>query len=169
MLPHQYFLNRQMQMAIYALKRQYGGPIVVYQLLSSTVDPKTGDATRTTRATRIKRAIILPAMIAREATRNISIISADKQMVQGGVFETGRRVFIIDRRDARGLVLTHDDWLVWNGNKYQFEKIEEMEFDSGWMIYAKLLVGETDDETGLQQTMDASDAVEVESEAAGEV
>jgi len=169
MLPHQYFLNRQMQMALYALKRQYGGPIVVYRLLSSVVDPKTGDATRTTRAWRIKRAVVLPAMISREATRNISIISADKQMVQGGAFEVGKRVFIIDRRDARDLVLTHDDWLVWNGNKYQFEKIEEMEFDSGWVIQAKLLVGETDDETGLQQTMDASDAVEVASEAAGEV
>lgn len=169
MLPHQYFLNRQMQMALYALKRQYGGPIVIYKLLSSEVDPRTGEATVRTRAMRIKRAIVLPAMVTREATRNISIISADKQMVQGGAFETGKRVFIIDRRDARGLVLSHDDWLVWNGNKYQFERIEEMEFDSGWVINAKLLVGETDDETALQQTMDASDVVEVESEAAGEV
>jgi len=169
MLPHQYFLNRQMQMALYALKRQYGGPIVIYKLLSSEVDPRTGEATVHTSAMRIKRAIVLPAMILREATRNISIISADKQMVQGGAFEIGRRVFIIDRRDARGLVLSHDDWLVWNGNKYQFEKIEEMEFDSGWVINAKLLVGETDDDTVLQQTVDASDVIEIESEAVGEV
>jgi len=168
MLPHQYFLNRQMQMALYALKRQYGGPIIVYKLLSSEVDPRTGEATVHTLATRVKRAVVLPVMVTREAIRNISIVSADKQMVQGGAFETGRRVFIIDRRDARGLVISHDDWLVWNGNKYQFEKIEEMEFDSGWIINAKLLVGETDDETA-GQTVGASDTVEITSEAVGEV
>src|SRR3989304_3647174 len=134
MQPHQYFLNRQMQVTLYALKRQYGGPIVIYRLLTSVVDPKTGEASVNTLTTRIKRAIVLPVTMTRDIVRNISVISADKQMVQGGGYETGKRVFIIDRRDARTLVLSQDDWLVWNGRKYQFEKVEEMEFDSGWVI-----------------------------------
>ncbi len=169
MQPHQYFLNRQMQVALYALKRQYGGPIVIYRLLSSTVDPKTGEASVNTLTTRIKRAIVLPVTMTRDVVRNISVISADKQLVQGGSFETGRRVFIIDRRDARTLVLSQDDWLVWNGRKYQFEKLEEMEFDSGWLITGKVLLGETDLEVGCQQTVDATDDIELASEAIGEV
>lgn len=169
MQPHQYFLNRQMQIALYALKRQYGGPIVVYRLLTSEVDPKTGEATVETLATRVKRAIVLPAMMTREVVRNISVISADKLMVQGGGFDSSKRVFIIDRRDARDLVISQDDWLVYNGRKYQFEKIEEMEFDSGWIITGKVLLGETDLETGLLQSVDGEDTIEVESEAVGEV
>jgi len=169
MQPHQYFLNRQMQIALYALKRQYGGPIVIYRLLTSEVDPKTGEATVETIATRVKRAIVLPATMTREVVRNISLISADKLIVQGGGFDTSKRVFIIDRRDARDLVISQDDWLVYNGRKYQFEKIIEMEFDSGWIITGKVLLGETDLETGLPQSVSGEDTIEVESEAVGEV
>lgn len=159
--PHQYFLNRQMQGALYVLKRQYGGPVVIYKLLTSEVDPKTGKATVEIQATRIKRVIILPARVTRDVVRNISVISADKQIVQGGSFDVSRRVFIVDRRDARSLVLSHDDWLVWNGRKVQFEKIEEMEFDSGWIITGKVLLGETDLETGLQQSVESTDITTV--------
>lgn len=169
MEPHQYFLNRQMQMALYALKRQYGAPIVVYRLLTSEVDLETGEAEVETFSTRIKRAIVLPARLTREVVRNISIISADKQMVQGGGFDSAKKVFIIDRRDARSLVLSQDDWLVYGGRKFQFDKIEEMEFDSGWIITGKVLLGETDLETGLQQSVDAADTVDLTTGAVGEV
>jgi len=168
-LPHQYFLNRQMQIALYALKRQYGGPLIVYRLLTSEVDPKTGEATVETRATRIRRAIVLPATFTREVVRNISLISADKQLVQGGGYDSSKRVFIIDRRDARNLTISLDDWLIWGGHKYQPEKIEEMEFQSGWIVTGIVLVGETDLEISLQQFVDGEDSLEIESEASGGV
>lgn len=166
---HQYFLNRQMQTALYALKRQYGGPIVIYRLLSSEVNLETGEAEVKTFAIRVKRAIVLPVRLAREVVRNISLISADKLIVQGGGYDTGRKVFVIDRRDARSLVLTLDDWLVYGGHKFQFEKVDELEFDSGWIITAKVLLGEIDRETELQQTVEATDSAEIESEASAEV
>jgi len=159
MQSHQYFLSRQMQIALYTLKRQFGGPIAIYRLLSSQVDPKTGIATTETRVTRVRRAAVLPATFTREVVRNISIISADKQMVQGGSYDTSKRVFVIDRRDARSLVLSLDDWLVWDGRKYQFEKIDELEFRTGWIITGKVLLEETDLEIGLQQSLSASDEV----------
>lgn len=167
MQPHQYFLSRQMQTALYALKRQYGGPIAIYRLLCSVVDLQTGEATVRTQVTRVRRAAVLPAVMTRDGVRNISVISADKQMVQGGSFDASKRVFIIDRRDARSLVLSQDDWIVWGGVKYQFEKIEELEFRTGWIITGKALLGETDLETGLQQSLEASDVLTVEDAAAG--
>jgi len=166
---HQYFLSRQMQTALYALKRQFGGPITIYRLLSSEVNPQTGEATVRTQVTRVRRAAILPALFTRDVVRNISIISADKQMVQGGNFDVSRRVFIIDRRDARSLALSQDDWLVWDGVKYQFENIKELEFRTGWIITGKALLGETDLETGLQQSLEASDVLAVEDVVAEEV
>lgn len=169
MQSHQYFLSRQMQTALYALKRQYGGPITIYRLLNSEVNSQTGVVAVRTQVTRVRRAAILPAIMTRNVVRNISIISADKQMVQGGSYDVSKRVFIIDRRDARSLVLSQADWLVWDGVKYQFEKIEKLEFRTGWIITGKALLGETDLETGLQQSLEASDALTVGDVAAEEV
>ncbi len=169
MQPHRYFLSRQMQVALYTLKRQFGGPIAIYRLLSSQVDPKTGIAIVETRITRVRRAAVLPATYTRDVVRNISIISADKQMLQGGSYDASKRVFIIDRRDARNLVLSLDDWLVWDGRKYQFEKISELEFRTGWIITGKVLLEETDLETGLQQSLMVSDEVAVDDAVAEEV
>jgi hypothetical protein len=58
---------------------------------------------------------------------------------------------------------------VWNGRKYQFEKIEELEFDSGWIITGKVLLGETDLETGLQQTVEVEDSLLISEAAIEEV
>jgi len=165
MQPHQYYLSRQIQVALYVLKRQYGGPISIFRLLSSVVDPRTGEATVRTQVTRVRRAAVLPAMMTRDVVRNISIISADKQLVQGGSYDASKRVFIIDRRDARSLVLSQDDWLLWDGIKYQFEKIEKLEFRTGWIITGKALLGET----VLQQTLDVSDVLALEEVSVGEV
>jgi len=165
MQPHQYFLSRQMQVALYVLKRQYGGPIAIYRLLSSAVDPRTGEAIVRTQVTRVRRAAVLPAVMTRDVVRNISVISADKQLVQGGSYDASKRVFIIDRRDARSLVLSQDDWLLWDGIKYQFEKIEKLEFRTGWIITGKALLGET----VLQQTLDVSDVLALEEVSVGEV
>jgi hypothetical protein len=111
----------------------------------------------------------LPAVITREVARTVSLITSDKPAVQGGGFDSGKKTFVIDRRDARTLVISQDDWIVWNGQKYQIEKLEELEFDAGWVVAGKLLIGETGLETEFQQTVEASDAIEVEEEADEEV
>ena len=169
MLPHQYFLNRQMQTALYVLKRQYGGPIVIYRLLMSEVDLKTGEANIETIATRIKRAVILPATVTRDVIRNISVSASVKQFVQNSSYDASKRIFIVDKRDARNLSLSSDDWLVWDGHKYQFEKFDELEFNSGWIITGKVLLGETDLENGLEQSIGGTDTVEIEANASGGV
>ncbi len=128
---------------LYALKRQYGGTIVVYQNGAVTTDTKTGEVTRTKTATRIHRAVVLPETISREVKQSISLISANKQMVTGGGFEAGKRLFIIERRDCPNLVLKGSDWLVYHGRKYAIENFEEYEFDAAYIIHGKELVGES--------------------------
>jgi len=159
---NQYFLNRQMQVALYSLKRQYGGTITVFHVLSRDTDAKTGESTARCLAKRVKRAIILPARINREAERTISLISANKQVVMGGWYDSGKRTFIIDRRDTGQLTLEKDDFLVYDGCKYAVETIDDYEFASAYSVIAKKLIGETFDDSTLIQYLDGADSVDLE-------
>lgn len=140
--PATYGLNQQIRRVLYALKRQYGGSVVVYQNGVVTTDAKTGEVTRTKTATRIHRAIVLPVTLSREVKQSISLIFANKQMVTGGGFESGKRLFIIERRDCPSLVLHKSDWLAYNGRKYAIDTFEEYEFDVAYIITGKELPGE---------------------------
>lgn len=169
MMQNEYFLNRQVQMALYALKRQYGGAVTVFHILSATTDPRTGEPSAQYRAWRFGRVVVLPARISRDIERNISIISANKQMVMGGGYDSGKRTFIFDRRDAPNLALAKDDFLVYGGNKYAIETLDEYEFSSAYVVVAKRLVGETFDDSTVAQYLSAEDTVELSSAGEGEV
>lgn len=164
MLHNEYFLNRQVQTALYTLQRQYGGTIVVFHMLSRETNPKTGEPTVRYRATRINRAIILPVRINRTVERNISIISANKQMVMGGGYDSSKRTFVINRRDMPA-PLEKDDFIVYKSAKYAVEMIDDYEFASAYSVVAKRLLGETYDDTVLAQHLDGSDSVELVDEA----
>lgn len=168
--PASYSLNQQVRRVLYALKRQYGGSIVVYQNGVVTTDAKTGDVTRTKTATRIHRAIILPVKISAEVKHTVALISANKQMLTGagGGFETGQRLFIIERRDCPNLALHKTDWVAYNGRKYSIENYEEYEFDAAYIITGKELVGESLGVAGSIVGVSAGDAVALESQAGGE-
>ena len=163
--PASYGLNQRIRQTLYVLKRQYGGTIVVYQNGTVTTDAKTGEVTRTKMATRIQRVIVLPVTISREVKQSISLISANKQMVTGGGYEAGKRLFIIDRRDCPNLVLKESDWLVYNRRKYAIENFEEYEFDAAYIIHGKELVGES---VG-GWTLAANDNLVLDSQAGAEV
>jgi hypothetical protein len=133
-------LHQQSKRILYMLKREYGGPIDIYKLVDSRTDVQTGQKTVTTNVYHIRRAIIMPAGWSR--VRMSAISSANKDCVAGGAHDTNIRDFIVDRKDAPGLTLTPDDWIVCKGRKYQMSKVEAFEFDSGWIITAKESVGE---------------------------
>ena len=111
---------------LYMLKRQFGGPIVLFHLLDSDTAPQTGEATQTTEATPIARAIILPVELTREANKQSS-------------YDTGTRTFIIDYRDAPDVA--KDDWIVYGNGKYAIESVETYEL-AAWVVVGKQLIGE---------------------------
>ena len=166
--PANYSLNQQIRRVLYALKRQYGGAIVVYQNGVVTTDTKTGEVTRTKTATRIHRAVVLPVTISREVKQSISLISANKQMVTGGGFESGKRMFIIERRDCPNLRLHKTDWLAYNGRKYAIDSFEEYEFDVAYIITGKELPGECLGVAGSIVDSSADSALALASHAEGE-
>lgn len=131
-------LNRIAPLAVYVLKRQYGGPVDIYKLVSSETNVRTGVKDVITTVYHIKRAIILPAGYSR-AKLSTGVIGG----FPGGLRDSNARDFIVDRKDAPQLEsLTVDDWIVYKQRKYQIAKVEACEFDSSWLIASKELVGE---------------------------
>jgi hypothetical protein len=166
--PASYSLNQQIRRVLYALKRQYGGTITIYQNGTVTTDTKTGAVSRTKTATKIQRAVILPAQISREVKQSISVISANKQLVVGGGWDQSKRVFIVDRRDAPNLVLQESDWIGFNGRKFDIENFDEYEFDAAYLITAKEVKGTVLGIPGSILTTSATDNVTLDSTGEGE-
>jgi hypothetical protein len=167
--PASYGLNQQIRRVLYAMKRQYGGSIVVYQNGVVTADAKTGEVARTKTATRIQRAVVLPVKISAEVKHTVAMISANKQMLTGagGGFESGQRLFIVERRDCPNLVLHKTDWVAYNGRKYAIENYEEYEFDVAYIITGKELVGESIGVAGSIVDLSVGDALALDSQAGG--
>lgn len=142
-------VNQRMRATLYTLKRTYGGRIDIYKQGAVTSNPRTGVKTVAKTVTPIERAIILPAEVARQEVRGISLISANKGLVQGGWYDNSLRYFIIDQRDAPDLLLTNDDWIVYRNKKYEIDEFREWEFDTCWVVTAKALLGEVPEQIFL--------------------
>jgi hypothetical protein len=123
------------------MKREYGGSITLYKLNSAATNRATGAKTVNRDSLVIKRAVVLPDKMTREVVQTISLISANKQIVQGGTYDPATRRFIVDRTDAPGWDLQQDDWLVYNSSRYDIKYIEEFEQGTAWIITARKIEG----------------------------
>jgi len=137
-----YNLIRFIRQNIYTLKREYGGSITIYKLLDASTNLDSGTKTYNASSYEIKRAVVLPVRIMRHVIQSISLISANKKIVQGGTFDMGDRVFIVDRRDVPStLELMKDDWIIYDDRRYDIKSIEEYEQKTAWLIVGKLIAG----------------------------
>jgi hypothetical protein len=137
-----YNLIRFIQRAIRMMKKEYGNQITVYRLGSVATDYDNGVKTATHTSVFISRAVVLPVTLTREAIQTISMISANKKIVQGGTFDPGTRKFLIDRTDvATDWTIEKDDWIVYDGKRYDVKSVEEYEYKTGWIVAAKEIEG----------------------------
>jgi hypothetical protein len=134
-------LIRFIRRNIYMLKKDYGSSITVYKLIVADTDYESGKKTATRISYEISRAVVLPVNIKREVIQSISVISANKKIVQGGMYDVGMRTFIIDRRDADFTTINNDDWIVYDNKRYDIKAIEEFEQRTAWLIIARELEG----------------------------
>jgi hypothetical protein len=124
------------------MKKDYGNPITVYALGVATTNHTTGVKSVTKSSVFIKRAVVLPSRIRPEVIQSISLISSNKQLVQGGAVEAGKRTFIIDRTDVDSdWVVTTQDWIVYDGKRFDITQVDEFEYKTAWLIQAKVVEG----------------------------
>ena len=137
-----YNLIRFIRRCIRMMKKEYGNPITVYQLATATTNYDTGVKAATHTSTYVDRAVVLPVRLSRDAIQTISLISANKQIVQGGTNDPGLRQFIIDRTDVpTTYTIDQDDWLVYDGKRYDIKTVDEYEYKTAWLLTAKLIQG----------------------------
>jgi hypothetical protein len=137
-------LDRRIRQLLYTLKRQYGGPADVYQLVSSDTTYTTGVKKKFYRKTVISKCIILPVKVVREVATSITVVAANKMMVYGGSYDAGTRQFIFDARDlAANFDFQKDDFILYNGRRYEVKSFEELEFHTGWNVIGKETFAET--------------------------
>lgn len=135
-------LIRFIRQNIYTLKREYGGSVTVYKLLDASTNLDSGQKSYNSDSYEIRRAVVLPVHMVRHVIQSISLISANKKIVQGGTFDMGDRVFIIDRRDVPStLELMKDDWIIYDDRRYDIKTIDEYEQKTAWLIVGKLIAG----------------------------
>ena len=149
MYPAELSLKRTIKRTLYMMLRQYGGTIDIYTLTSSTTNQETGVTIIVKDVVHVNRAVVLPAKILKEVRKSISQISANKMFVVGGTYDAGARIFIVDRDDAPDLELTSNSYLVYRNRKYEIQSFQEYEFDAGWIIVGRELIGEVPEQVYL--------------------
>lgn len=126
------------QRNIRMLKKDYGSEITIYELVSATTNLDTGVKTATYNSYPISRAVVLPAHAIRAAIQSISLISVNKKVVQGGTFDAADRTFLIDRADVPdSLELKKDDWIEYNGRRYDIKTVDHYEEATSWLVSAR--------------------------------
>jgi len=143
--PYNYVTNQHVSSNLYAMKRQYGAMVLIRRKTAATADPKTGATASTVQTLRVRRAVVLQGVVTRDAKQSISLITAQKQMVQGGGFDVGKRTFIIDRRDVPpDFTLQKDDWIVFDSKHFDIDTLTEYEYHTAWVVIGKELRGRTE-------------------------
>jgi|GEM_PF-2598484 len=137
-----YRLIKFIQRNIRMLKKEFGNPITVYRMGTATTNYTTGVKSVVRSSVYIGRAIVLPSRIKPEVVQSISLISSNKKVVTGGALETGKRTFIIDRSDVDSdWIVTTQDWIVYDGKRFDITQVDEYEYKTAWLIQAKVVEG----------------------------
>lgn len=138
-----------------SLKKQHGSPVQVYKSVSESVNWADGIRSSVETCIDVDNCIVLPAKINSELVQSISLISANKPFMMGGYYGTGKRNFIFDFAERRGLPSTYQwdlsDWIIVDYlgvlQRYDVEKFEELHFGAGWLVTATRVQGVTPQRT----------------------
>ena len=156
---------------LYDLKRRYGNEIQVYRLEDTTTDYETGVKTASKSVIDIRHAVVLPAAEMRRFFASIAFITASKQFLSPGNqgYDQSQRGFIIQHQDlaeagSPEYEFQPEDWIVYRGNRHEVERIERLEFDTGWLIIGKELKGTVPERIINLNASNTMDLVDEESE-----
>jgi hypothetical protein len=119
------------------MKRRYGLPATLIRIVSEDVDLGTGVKTQVRDSLQISRVIILPSTIKREFFYDLAWITGNKDFTYGGDTLTGSRKFVIDRNDLGTWSVKVEDALIYDGNRYDVQEVDEFENRLGYLITAR--------------------------------
>jgi hypothetical protein len=133
--------TRHIRKALYSLKQEYGFEVTFYNITSESVDYKTGQRANVTSHLNVRKVIILPRKLTSKFEFDLAYIAAGKNMTYGGLYQTGTRKLIVDRRDVGDFEIKVDGYFTWEGKRYQIDSVEDFELNTGWVIVGRVVEG----------------------------
>lgn len=133
---------RFVRLVLNSLKRAYRGEIIINRRCSVEVNVATGVKDVCVDTWKVNKAIILPKTIQREFAYDLAYIAVLKEFTYGAQFDTGIRRIIVDNRDMpAGWKPLKDDYIIYDGIRYEIRQIQEFEFKAGFIYELKALEG----------------------------
>lgn len=127
---------------LYDLKKQYGRPIALYKT-TTTNDLQTGKRTVTRIKYPIRKGILLPESYITTKIYSLSYIAANKNFTYGALFNRKVKIILIDQSDIRGIRIEPEDYIVLDNRRYDIKNIEDLEFNTGYIIIGEQIEGVT--------------------------
>ncbi len=126
---------------IYNLKRDYGGPLDIYQISNPTLDIETGKQTVERTKYPIRRAIRLPRDIHRDSLW--SAVGTRVLPYAGSIIELADREVIIDMKDLpRDFVMGEEGfYIIIDQLHYSVKKVSLFDFRAALYIVLKEITG----------------------------
>ena len=124
--------------SMYALKQNFGQRADLFKITVGQPDVITGVKTSTRKRVKVRRMIVLPVTIQNKFEYDLAFIAGNKNFTEGGFFETGDCIIIIDAKDLpKGHIINTGDYVVVKNRWYVCFQVDTLNYEYGWMIHAR--------------------------------
>jgi hypothetical protein len=117
------------------MKREFGVPVDLYEVQPGITDLATGHKTDLVKRHSIERVALLPTKA--EVKYNFEQ-SMPKNFRYGATYDTSEKHFLIDGIDLPvGLRITRNFYIVFNGHRYNVDKIDTIDLNVAYLVTGK--------------------------------
>lgn len=135
--------RHDVSLILYALKRKWGTPADFYK--TSVGSPNFVSGSRSVSRVKypISELITSRVTTARKFEYDIGYLAANKNFTYGGFYEPGDRLALVDGDDIFDAgSISHEDYFIINGDRYNPIKVIELDLMSGWLVQLRRIVGQ---------------------------
>lgn len=127
---------------IYGLSKDFGFQLDLYRPTEIT-DYRTGKKTVTRVKYRINKAIVFPNSLFRDFSYAALLSTLNSNFQVGGLLDASERLILLSKKQLpRNFKIAKSDYIIFNHDRYNLEKYNEMELVDYWQIQMKQVVGE---------------------------
>lgn len=137
---------RYIKQILYELKKRYGLPLDLYHNDTNIINPQTGKRTETKTIYHIKKAIVLPLIL---ALKNYAGGTGSFSLAN---YEVGDKFVLIDFRDLPdNYIVTLTDYIIVENIRYKLISVENYEIDQTLRIVMREVKGQLPNEIHVVQ------------------
>ncbi len=123
---------------IYRMEQDYGQRMDLYVPTMSIPDYTTGVQIVNRQKFVLPRVVLLSEVMNRRFVHDIAFLTAGRNFAYGGLFDEGKRTIIVSgNRLPKKVKLDQSCYFVYNHERYDLDKIEELEHRCGYIITMK--------------------------------